>query len=111
MKKRYLSAHVFVSPSSIENSPNSLGEAMLLGVPSVTSDVGGVKNMLEHGKEGYVYPFDEAYMIAYYVSKIFDDDSLATEMSKNAKAHAQITHNREKNLETLLTIYRNITEI
>ena len=33
MKEQYLSANVFVCPSSIENSPNSLGEAMILGVP------------------------------------------------------------------------------
>lgn len=33
MKEAYLNSHVFVCPSALENSPNSLGEAMLLGVP------------------------------------------------------------------------------
>ena len=42
MKQAYLDANVFVMPSTIENSPNSLGEAMLLGVPCVAADVGGV---------------------------------------------------------------------
>lgn len=110
MKQRYLSSHVFVSPSSIENSPNSLGEAMLLGVPSVSSDVGGVKNMMEHGKEGYAYPFDEAYMISHYVCKIFEDDLIAESLSANAKEHARVTHDREKNLEALLGIYEKIKE-
>ena len=59
MAERFLKSNVFVSPSSIENSPNSVGEAMLLGVPTVSSDVGGVKNMLTHGKEGFIYPADE----------------------------------------------------
>ena len=110
MKQRYLSSHVFASPSSIENSPNSLGEAMLLGVPSVSSDVGGVRNMIEHDREGYVYPFNEAYMMAHYVCKIFEDDSIAEKFSANAKEHARVTHDREKNLEDLLGVYKNITE-
>jgi len=41
MCRRYLKSHVFVSASSIENSSNSLGEAMLLGIPTVASNVGG----------------------------------------------------------------------
>ena len=54
MKRAYLQANVFALPSTIENSPNSLGEAMLLGVPCVAADVGGVSNMLHPG-EGYLY--------------------------------------------------------
>ena len=37
MKQRYLNSNVFVSPSSMENSPNSVGEAMILGVPVISS--------------------------------------------------------------------------
>ena len=65
MKNRYLKSNVFVSASSIENSPNSLGEAMLLGVPCISSQVGGVHNMMTHAIEGYTYPADEIYMLAY----------------------------------------------
>lgn len=68
----YINTHIFVSASSIENSPNSVGEAMILGVPTISSDVGGVKNMLVHEQEGYIYPFDEPYMLAYYIKKIFE---------------------------------------
>ena len=71
MCELFLKTHVFVSASSIENSPNSLGEAMCLGVPSISSDVGGVKNLMDHGKDGFIYPFDEPYMIAYYADQIF----------------------------------------
>ena len=108
MAERFLKSNVFVSPSSIENSPNSVGEAMLLGVPTVSSDVGGVKNMLTHGKDGFVYPADEPYMIEYYVSKIFESSDLAKEISKSAKEHAEYTHNRFLNGKTLMEIYNNI---
>jgi glycosyltransferase involved in cell wall biosynthesis len=108
MCARFCETHVFVSASSIENSPNSVGEAMLLGVPTVASDVGGVKNMLEHTKEGYVYQADAPYMLAYYIANIFDDDTLAKTISRNSREHAVRTHNKEDNYERIINIYHEI---
>lgn len=109
MKKRYLKSNVFISPSSIENSPNSVGEAMILGVPVVSSGVGGVHNLLNHGEEGYIYPFNEDYMLSYYVCEIFRNPSIAKRMSKNAQIHANITHDSTKNINDLLEIYNNVS--
>lgn len=108
MRDRFLRSHTFVSASAIENSPNSVGEAMLLGVPTVSSDVGGVKNLMKHGKEGFVYQADAPYMLAYYVDEIWSDDALAAELSQKAKARARITHDPQINLETLKKIYEEI---
>lgn len=55
MKAQYLSSGLFVCCSSNENSPNSLGEAMLLGVPCVAADVGGISTIFTHGKDGILY--------------------------------------------------------
>ncbi|MFE0562563.1 glycosyltransferase family 4 protein [Priestia megaterium] len=108
MKERFLRSNVFVSPSTIENSPNSLGEAMILGVPSISSDVGGVKDMLEHNKEGFIYQGDAPYMLAFYIKKYFRDNGMAKEFGLRAQRHAHLTHNRESNLHTLLKIYEEI---
>lgn len=108
MCEQYLKANVFVSASTIENSPNSVGEAMLLGCPVVASDVGGVKNMLIHEKDGYIYQSSASYMLAYYVKKIFSDDEIAVKFSENARIHAAETHNAEKNIKTLTEIYNHI---
>ena len=108
MSERYLKSHVFVCPSSIENSPNSLGEAMLLGVPCVASDVGGVIDLLTHKEEGFVYQTDAPYMLAHYVCEIFANDDLALQFSKKARKHAMITHDAQTNLNTLLSIYGQI---
>ncbi len=108
MKQLFLSTNVFVSPSLIENAPNSLGEAMILGVPSVASDVGGVSGMIRHGEEGFVYQADAEYMLAHYVIELFENQPLAEEFSAKAREHALKTHDQEENMKTLLQIYENV---
>lgn len=108
MKEKYLASHVFVCPSSIENSPNSLGEAMILGVPCVASSVGGIPDMLKHREEGYIYQTDAPYMLAYYVCQIFKDDQLAQDFSKKGRKRALQTHDRAINTNSLLKIYENV---
>lgn len=108
MCKRYLKSHIFVSPSSIENSPNSLGEAMILGVPSVASYVGGIPDMLRDKEEGFLYQHDAPYMLAHYICEIFENEELALKISKNARKRALKTHDREENTRRLIEIYNEI---
>lgn len=108
MKEEYLKAHVFALPSTIENSPNSLGEAMLLGVPCVASDVGGVTTMLNHGTEGYVYQSTAPYMLAHYIRFVFEDPEKAGQLARRARQHAARTHDPKQNFEDLLSIYKTI---
>lgn len=108
MCRRLTKSHVFVSPSSIENSSNSVGEAMLTGVPTISSDVGGIKNLLIHEVDGFIYQYDAPYMLAYYIDKVFMDDDLAQYLAANAKKHAKLTHNREENINQLMNIYWSI---
>ena len=110
MRDEYLKANVYVSPASIENSPNSLGEAMILGVPIVASNVGGIKNMLFDGTEGLLYPFDEPYVLAEYICRIFRDDEKALYLSKNAINHALKTHNSEVNYKQLMREYKKVID-
>ena len=108
MKDAYLKANVFVLPSTIENSPNSLGEAMLLGVPCVAADVGGVTTMMTHGAEGFVYQSTAPYMLAHYIKSVFAMGEQAAVMGQAARAHALKTHDPETNLRDLLAIYKEI---
>jgi glycosyltransferase involved in cell wall biosynthesis len=105
MKAQYLRAHVSLTPSSIENSSNSIGEAMLLGAPVVASYVGGTPNLFEHGKEGFLYPFDAPYLLAENVRRIFADDALAMRLGENARVRAQKRHDPVQNLSDLNAIY------
>lgn len=108
MKEQYLKANVFISASSIENSPNSVGEAMLLGTPVISSRVGGVHNLLIHGEEGYLYPADEPYMLAYYIKEAFSNPEKLIKMSEAAIKKASVIHDINKNFSDLMDIYNLI---
>lgn len=108
MCSRYLKSNLFVCPSSIENSPNSIGEAQLLGVPCVASFVGGVPDMVTHEKTGLLYRFEEAEMLANSVCRIFSDVKFANLISKNAKIDAFKRHGWQANAKYLYLIYQDI---
>lgn len=108
MCAQYLRTNVFVCPSTIENSPNSLGEAMLLGVPSVASDVGGIADLLTHRVEGFLYQADAPYMLAHYVCELFENTERAREFSSLARLKASHLHNEEENHQRLIEIYTEI---
>lgn len=108
MIEQYCNANVFVSASTIENSSNSIGEAMLLGMPIVASDVGGIKSLMEHNKEGILYQETAPYMLAEGVFRIFENDSLACRLGENAHKKAYMIHDKERNRESLLAIYKEI---
>ena len=105
MKKEYLQSHVFALPSTVENSPNSLGEAMLLGVPCVAADVGGVSTMLRGSEEGFLYPSTEPLLLANAICRVFEMEENAAALGRAAQAHARVTHAPETNLRILLSIY------
>lgn len=108
MKQAYLDANVFALPSTIENSPNSLGEAMLLGVPCVAAHVGGVTDLMTSPAEGFVYQPTVPYMLAYCIEQVFAMGDRAETMGAAARAHALKTHDPQTNLETLIGIYESL---
>ena len=81
---------------------------MILGTPTISSDVGGIKNMLTHNVDGFIYQHDAPYMLAYYICNIFSNDELAVKHSANAREHAMKTHDKLHNVATMKCIYEDI---
>lgn len=103
--RNLISANVYVLPSLIENSPNSLGEAMLVGTPSVCSYVGGVSDMAVDGRDALFYRASEPIMLAWQIKRIFDSRELGEKLSNNARLHAAHTHNRESCVAAQMAAY------
>lgn len=111
MKARYLKSHVFVCPSSIENSPNSVGEAMLLGMPTVCAEVGGVADIFTDGADGLLYPAGDIKKLAEAVKVMFAGGERVTSYREAERRHAQSTHDAQKNYERLLELYLEIVKV
>ena len=108
MKEQYLRSNVFVCASIMENSPNSMCEAMLLGVPVVAAKVGGVPDLLTDAEEGILFPGGKWNELAEGVKTVFYDDDLACFLGENAQRRAQFTHNPDTNYRRLLEIYKSM---
>lgn len=109
MKQEYLSASLFLSPSTVENSPNSVGEAMMLGVPVAASNVGGTGTLLGPG-EGILYDFADLDGMQAAICRLLDEPDTAAAFGAAAHAHAAKTHDRAANTQALLGVYRALTE-
>ena len=108
MKERYLKSNVFVCPSIMENSPNSVCEAMLLGMPVVSAKVGGVPDLISDGEEGILFPGGKVDELAEGVKTVFYDDELATALGRFARRRARQVHNPDTNFKRLIGIYRSM---
>ena len=109
MKDQYLKANVFVCSSALENSSNSVAEAMLLGVPVIASDVGGMRDIISDGKDGVLYQHESERDLQLNIIKALKDNKKAAFLGENAKKHAGIKYNRKENLKALLKIYSEIS--
>ena len=106
--KRLSVTNVMVIPSVIENCPNSLAEAMLVGTPSVASYVGGNAELLNNGECGELYCYNEPLMLANCIDKIFSSEELASQYSIRSREVALKRHDPETLKKTLLGIYNQI---
>jgi L-malate glycosyltransferase len=109
MINTYLKSHIFVCPSSIENSPNSVAESQILGVPTIATFVGGTPDMITHNFDGLLYRFEEYEMLAFYIMMIFNDEEFTFKLSQNSIETATKRHDFVMNYNQLLKIYDSET--
>ena len=108
MIEQYRRAHVYVCPSCIENSSNSVCEAQLLGTPVVASYVGGLMDLIASGETGLLYRYEETSMLAQQICRLFADDALAERLSHESRRQALRRHDPSSVAHTLFDIYSTI---
>ena len=110
LKDNLLNATLYFHPSYIDNSPNSICEAQILGLPVISTNVGGISSLIEHNVDGFLIPANDPFQAVYYIKKIYEDLSLNISMGAKAKAKAVERHDPEKITNQILEIYFNINK-
>ena len=105
MRQAYLDCDVFLLPSSCENSPNSLGEAMLLGVPCVGSNAGGIPEFLPNAPYGDAL---DAEGLAAALAGVLASPDGGAALGAEGRRRALVTHDPARNAETLSGIYETL---
>ncbi|PTT69845.1 MULTISPECIES: glycosyltransferase [unclassified Chryseobacterium] len=94
-------ADYYIQPSRYESYPIALGETLILNIPIISTDVGGVSELLNHGKTAYLVNFDK-YELKTAMKKFMSNPHLVREIKNeqkkfnvenyNTKIHSKINH-------------------
>ena len=101
---------LYLQVSHIENSPNSVCEAMLVGMPVIASFSGGTASLLDNGLEGILVQDGDPYVLAGAVVELSKRFDLAKKYGENARRRALARHNRERISSCLADVYNKILE-
>lgn len=101
---------IFIHPSLIDNSPNSVAEAMAVGTPCIASRTGGVPSMIDDGKTGLLFETENATELAAKIELLMDNKDFQSVLSNNSRKVA-LERNYPLNVAKItLAIYNKIIE-
>lgn len=108
IRKEILNAGIFVYPSHIDNSPNALVEAMLLGAPCIATYAGGIPSLITNGKEGLLYQDSDPYALAGRIRRLLKERDYAQNLGVNARIRALGRNDPAYIADQTIEIYRAI---
>lgn len=108
-KCRYLEqADIFVLPSHAENLPYALLEAMGMGLPAVTTPVGGIPEVIEDGREGYLVQPGNEHEIADRIVRLLGNPVLRAELGRNGRRKIQEKYSAERVAKQWASLYEGL---
>jgi glycosyltransferase involved in cell wall biosynthesis len=96
---------IFILSSHYEGLPYSLLEAMMMGIPSVGTDVVGIKDLIVDNETGYLVPESNYEALALAVIKMLENPQYLFSFSHNAKQRAQINFNFAEGIKKYQNFY------
>ena len=101
-------ATAFAHTSYIDNSPNAVCEAQLVGCPVVSTNVGGISSLIEDGIDGFLVPSNDPYMMAWKLLNLYKDKQLNQIVASKGQERAKARHDKERVVKELIDIYDKI---
>lgn len=81
---------IFCLSSDFEGMSNAMIEAICIGLPIVTTNVSGVSELVDDGKNGYVVPCDDVEQLAQALQKVMSNNDMQKTMSESNLKKADI---------------------
>ena len=106
----YAACDLFLMSSLREGLPNSVLEAMALGVPVVSVDVAGVKELVEHGTTGFIRPQRDAQGLADALVRLATDDHLRRRMGEAGRERVEREFSFSRRLARIEELYERVIE-
>ena len=103
-----LKSDLFVHASHIENSPNSVCEAMVLGMPVIATYAGGTPSILSDKSEGLLVQDGDPYALAGAIIELLRDREFAKSLGVNARKKSLQRNDPKKIVNDVLSIYSSI---
>jgi glycosyltransferase involved in cell wall biosynthesis len=111
MMRELRGAQVLVFPSEwYEGMPVSIIEAFACGVPTIAARLGGMREMIDDGRNGLLVAPGDSEGIAARVRWLFDSESESAELSRAARAEYEAHYTAAANCTQLIDIYRQAIE-
>lgn len=104
----FKSSDLYCQVSHIENSPNSVCEAMLLGLPVIATMAGGTASIIEHEKTGILFQEGEYYSLAGLIIESSKNFGHMKDLATAARSAAIIRHDVKKIAKQYITAYQSI---
>lgn len=101
-------SNIYVMPSTIENSPNSMMEAMIVGTPCIVSRVGGIPTIGKENEDCLMFENCNYNELAEKIENVLLDQSLAQRLSSRAIKNMENVQNIDDNFQTLLSVYEHV---
>jgi glycosyltransferase involved in cell wall biosynthesis len=101
---------VYLRVSRFESSPIGVHEAMSVGLPVVASDVGGIRELVQHGETGFIVPVDDPQATVEAASVLLADRTRATEMGRLGQCRFMAHHQPEVMVERSEEFFRDLLE-
>jgi glycosyltransferase involved in cell wall biosynthesis len=99
----YYDADIFVLPTRADLAPTMvLCEAMAMGLPVVSTNVGGLEEIVKHGETGIIVPVGEEESLASALRTLRNDRELRQKLGSNARKLVESKYSLEKNIEKIL---------
>jgi glycosyltransferase involved in cell wall biosynthesis len=101
-------SNFYIHPSYMENSPNSICEAMTLGMPIISTNVGGIGSLISDKIDGLLVQEGEPYSLAAAIIELTNNYAFARSLGTKARERAIKRHNPDDLVKRLQEIYKTI---